>query len=76
MTKDKETLKEALSRLEKIAEELNTKEIDVEAGLEKFREGVKLIKFCRGELKEAENEFKKLKAELDSEADGNEEAEE
>ena len=35
--------------------------------VQKFREGVELIKFCRGELKGAENEFQKLKKELETE---------
>ncbi|MCM8758432.1 MAG: exodeoxyribonuclease VII small subunit [Candidatus Omnitrophica bacterium] len=63
--KEKEKLKTALQRLEKIVEELNRKDIDVEQGLEKFREGVELIKFCRSQLQKAENEFIQLKNELE-----------
>ncbi|MCX7705263.1 MAG: exodeoxyribonuclease VII small subunit [bacterium] len=63
--KEKERLKTALQRLEKIVEELNRKDIDVEQGLEKFREGVELIKFCRSQLQKAENEFIQLKNELE-----------
>ncbi|MCM8806069.1 MAG: exodeoxyribonuclease VII small subunit [Candidatus Omnitrophica bacterium] len=67
MLKDKEKLKTALQKLEKIVEELGKKDIDVEQGLEKFREGVELIKFCRSQLQKAENEFIQLKQELEQE---------
>ena len=65
----KENLKDALQKLEKIVNDLNNKDVDVEVGLSKFKEGVTLIKFCREQLKKAENEFKKLKSELDVEED-------
>lgn len=70
MPKEKESLQSALQQLEKIVEDLSKKDVDVEAGLEKFKEGVALIKVCRGQLQKAENEFKKLKNELDIEEDG------
>ncbi len=66
--KEKEKLKTALQKLEKIVEELNRKDIDVEQGLEKFREGVELIKFCRSQLQKAENEFIQLKNELEQQS--------
>lgn len=69
MPKEKENLQSALQQLEKIVEDLSKKDVDVEAGLEKFKEGVALIKVCRGQLQKAENEFKKLKNELDIEGD-------
>lgn len=75
MAKEEKNLQSALKQLEKIVEDLSEKDIDVEAGLEKFKEGVSLIKFCRGQLQKAENEFEKLKDELDieeSEDKGNE----
>lgn len=65
MNKEKEKLKTALQKLEKIVEDLNKKDIDVEQGLEKFREGVELIKYCRSQLQKAENEFIQLKNELE-----------
>ena len=68
----KENLQSALQQLEKIVEDLSKKDVDVEAGLEKFREGVALIKLCRGQLQKAENEFKKLKSELEVEDDKDE----
>lgn len=60
----KENLSNALANLEKIVEDLGKKDVDVEEGLKKFKEGVDLIKFCRSQLERAENEFKKLKDEL------------
>jgi exodeoxyribonuclease VII small subunit len=75
MAEEKENLQRALQQLEKIAEDLSKKDVDVEAGLEKFKEGVVLIKFCRTRLQKAENEFKKLKSELKSEEEGGEEVE-
>lgn len=67
MPKEKENLKDALQKLEKIVEDLSNKDVDVEIGLAKFKDGVALIKFCREQLKTAENEFKKLKNELETE---------
>ena len=55
MLKEKEKLKTAIQKLERIVEELSKKDIDIEEGLEKFKEGVDLIKFCRGQLQKAEN---------------------
>ena len=65
--KDTQNLQTALQELEKIVQDLNGKEVDVEVGLEKFKRGAELIKFCRTQLKTAENEFVKLKAELETE---------
>ncbi len=66
MHKEKEHLTQALTRLEKIVEELGKSDLDVEEGLRKFKEGVKLIKFCREKLRKAENEFTILKKELEA----------
>lgn len=68
MSTQKQTIEASLKRLEKIVEELNARDVDVEEGLKKFREGVELIKLCRSRLGEAENEFKKLQAELESDS--------
>ncbi len=72
MPNEKENLQSALQQLEKIVEDLSRKDVDVEAGLEKFKEGVALIKICRGQLQKAENEFKRLKSELDIEEENEE----
>lgn len=69
MAKEEKNLQSALKQLEKIVEDLSGRDVDVEAGLDKFKEGVALIKFCRGQLQKAENEFEKLKSELDIEKD-------
>ena len=69
MPKEKQSLQDALKRLEEIVKELEGKDVDVEAGMEKYREGVELVKFCQKELGEAENEFKKLKKELEEESE-------
>ncbi|HEX9722095.1 MAG TPA: exodeoxyribonuclease VII small subunit [Candidatus Paceibacterota bacterium] len=63
----KQNLQQALERLESLVKELEAKDVDVEAGLAKFKEGVDLVKFCQGQLQEAENEFRKLKTELEEE---------
>ncbi|RME59420.1 exodeoxyribonuclease VII small subunit [Candidatus Parcubacteria bacterium] len=65
MQREKEHLTQALTKLEKIVEELGKNDLDVEEGLRKFKEGVKLIKFCREKLRKAENEFILLKKELE-----------
>src|SRR3989344_7111421 len=65
MAEKSKNLKTAIDRLEEITADLGRGNTDIETGLEKFREGVALVKFCRSELKKAENEFEKLKAELE-----------
>ena len=67
MAQEKQNLKDALRKLEGLVTDLEQKDVDVEAGLAKFREGVELVKFCQSQLKESENEFKRLKEELESE---------
>ena len=66
MPNTKPKLQQSLQKLEELVRELEQKDVDVETGLEKFREGVQLVKFCQGQLKEAENEFKILKADLEN----------
>ena len=61
----KQNVQEALKKLEQLVKELEQKEVDVEAGLAKFKEGLGLVKLCQSQLRQAENEFKKLKAELE-----------
>ncbi|MDP2641265.1 MAG: exodeoxyribonuclease VII small subunit [Candidatus Yanofskybacteria bacterium] len=60
----KQNLESALSRLEKIIEELNSKDTNIEEGMKKFKEGAGLIAFCRNQLKKAEQEFREIKEEL------------
>lgn len=66
---EKMNLSQSLKKLEEINEWFNSQEeIDVEKGLEKVREGVRLIKDSRTRLAEVENEFEDIKKELE---DGN-----
>lgn len=50
----KKTFETALTRLEKITEELENGELNLETSLKKFDEGVHLVNFCSEQLKEAE----------------------
>ncbi len=59
-------LTQSLKKLEEIVEWFeNQDEVDVEKGLEKVREGVKLIKASKERLKKVENEFEEVKKELE-----------
>ena len=49
----KRTFENALSRLEKITEELESGELTLDASLKKFNEGVELADFCNTELNAA-----------------------
>lgn len=63
---EKTNLSESLKKLEEITEWFdNQREVDVEKGLEKVKEGVQLIKASRERLKEVENEFEDVKKELE-----------
>ncbi len=58
-------LKESFKKLEAIVEWFDEqKEIDVEAGLEKVKEGSILIKESKKRLKALENEFESVKKEI------------
>jgi len=63
---EKTNLSESLKKLEKITEWFEAQEeIDVEQGLEKVKEGARLIKISKERLKKVENEFEEVKKELD-----------
>jgi len=68
---DKKTnLKESFQKLQDIARWFDEqKEVDVEEGLEKVKEGAGLIKICRERLKAVENEFTEIEKEMDKETD-------
>ena len=57
----KETYSEALRRLEAIVAELERGGMDLEATLERFEEGSKLLERCQAELKEAEGRLENLR---------------
>lgn len=65
---DKNKLKDSLKKLEEIIEWFDKQEeVDVEAGLERVKEGVALIKASRERLKKLENEFEEVKKDLEQE---------
>ena len=68
---EKPNLSESLKKLEEITQWFNGQdEVDVEKGLEKVKEGAKLIKASRERLKEVENEFEDVKKELEGDLEG------
>ena len=50
----------AMSRLEKIVEELERGDLDIDKSLEIFEEGVKMSRLCSKKLNEAEAKIEKL----------------
>ena len=66
----KNTLRDSLKKLKDIVSWFDQQEeVDVETGLEKVKEGAILIKESKKQLKEFENEFEKVKADLGEESD-------
>jgi exonuclease VII small subunit len=67
---EKTNLSESLKELEKIVEWFEgQEEIDAEKGLEKVKEGAKLIKSSKERLKKVENEFKEVKRGLEEDGE-------
>jgi len=61
----KQNIKQSLAKLEAIAKWFeNERDIDVEEGLAKVKEGAELVKSLKAELKEVENQFEEIKREL------------
>ncbi len=59
-------LKESLKRLGEIAEWFEQQEeVDVEAGLDKVKEGAELVKACKKRLSEIENEFEQIQRDVE-----------
>ena len=56
-----ETYSDALRRLEASVAELERGGMDLEATLERFEEGSKLLERCQAELKEAEGRLENLR---------------
>lgn len=50
----------AIQRLEKIVEDLETGELDIDKSLEIFEEGIKMSRVCSKKLNEAEAKIEKL----------------
>ncbi|MDD3006975.1 MAG: exodeoxyribonuclease VII small subunit [Candidatus Pacebacteria bacterium] len=62
----KNNLSESLKKLEQISAWFDEQEeIDLEKGLLKVKEGARLIKESRAQLKNIENEFEEIKAEME-----------
>jgi exonuclease VII small subunit len=68
--KNKKQKSDIGAKLDKLAEIVawfdEQKEVDVEKGLEKAREGAALIRGLKEKMKDVENEFKEIKKELQS----------
>lgn len=50
----------AIQRLEKIVDDLETGELDIDKSLEIFEEGIKMSRICSKKLNEAEAKIEKL----------------
>ena len=50
----------AIQRLEKIVDDLETVELDIDKSLEIFEEGIKMSRVCSKKLSEAEAKIEKL----------------
>lgn len=74
MAKSKElTYSQALSELEKIVAEIESEDVDVDVLAEKIKRASFLITFCKGKLRTAEEEVKKVLADMEESADTAEE---
>lgn len=61
-------INESLKKLEEIVNWFEKqKEVDVETGLEKVKDGARLIKIARERLRQIENEFEEVKKEIEEE---------
>ncbi len=62
-------LKDSLKKLNEIVEWFEAQEeIDVEAGLDKVKQGAALVKVCKKRLSEIENEFEQIQREVEGES--------
>ena len=61
MTKEtKQTFEQALADLEKIVTEVEQGKIGLEQSIEKYEQGMKLIKYCRTILEQAEKRIETI----------------
>lgn len=58
--KNKLNFEQAISKLEQIIQNIETNEIDLEAALNKYKEGMELVKFCQEKLRDVEQKIKIL----------------
>lgn len=54
---------EALARLEQIVQNLENDQLDLEASLQAYEEGVKLVRYCLAQLRTAELRMQQLSLE-------------
>ena len=62
-TEKKQTFEEALTELEKIVEKVEQGEIGLEESIEKYAQGMQLIKHCRDILDQAEKRIETINKE-------------
>lgn len=65
MSKPKLSFEEALARLEQIAREIEEGKVGLEESIERYEEGMTLIRQCRAILGKAEMKIQKLHAAAD-----------
>lgn len=59
------SFRETFGELEKINEWFSRDDIEIDEALEKFKKGMELVRISKKQLAEAENEFKRIKKELE-----------
>ena len=60
---------QALAKLEKIIEALDSGELDLDAAIKKYEEGLKLSKFCNKRLETIEKKIQMVKAKPDGDTE-------
>ncbi|MFW6081636.1 MAG: exodeoxyribonuclease VII small subunit [Desulfosalsimonas sp.] len=65
MTKAKKSFEESMEKLEKIVEELEAGDLQLDKALKKFEEGVALSRFCFEKLDETEKKITALMQQQD-----------
>ncbi len=60
MAKKEESFEEKMKELEKIVNELESGEIDLDASIEKYTKAMKLVKECDDKLKNIEEQVNKI----------------
>ena len=60
MTKKNLNFEDSLAKLESIVDALEYNDVSLEESVKKFEEGIKLVKDCQKQLKEAELKVNKL----------------
>ena len=59
-TKKKETYSQAISRLEKIVNQIDNNELEIDELVDKIREANEIIAFCEDKLTKADREIEKI----------------